>query len=131
MDMKLNFKYVLIGILGLAWFMTGPIVHAQETTLDFYGELNDAEHPSGYRDYVEMGCWQCHGFQGQGGRNNSLAPRLLPFEAFANQVRRPRNTMPAYSQNILSDERLRAIYSYLEQIPASPEPSEIPLLSGD
>ena len=104
---------------------------AQNTTLDFYGEINDGNHPAGYRDYVEMGCWQCHGFQGQGGNSPQLLAPLMPYDGFANQVRRPRNTMPAYSPNVLSEERLRSIYSYLEKIPSSPDVSEIPLLSGD
>ena len=129
--MKLKINILLICFLGPVCLVTGPAQAQDDITRDFYGELNDAEHPAGYRDYVEMGCWQCHGFQGQGGRASPLSARLLPYEAFENQVRRPRNTMPAYTQNVLSDERLRAIYSYLEQIPASPDPSDIPLLSAD
>jgi mono/diheme cytochrome c family protein len=129
--MRLCTKVLLIGFLGPLCLVAGPALAQEDITRDFYGEINDAEHPAGYRDYVEMGCWQCHGFQGQGGRASPLSARLLPYEAFANQVRRPRNVMPAYTQNVLSDERLRDIYSYLEQIPQSPDPSEIPLLSGD
>ena len=129
--MKRYMNFLVIGAMGCIFFMSGPVLAQDNLTRDFYGELNDAENPAGYRDYVEMGCWQCHGFQGQGGRASPLTARLMPYEAFANQVRRPRNVMPAYTQNVLSEERLRAIYSYLEQIPASPAPSDIPLLSGD
>lgn len=105
-------------------------VSAQET-LDFHGPIDDSAHPDGYREYVEMGCWQCHGFQGQGGPSPKLVGPLMPYDGFANQVRLPRNVMPAYSPNILSDETLRQIYSYLQNVPESPDPSEIPLLSGD
>jgi mono/diheme cytochrome c family protein len=104
---------------------------AQEAILDFYGEVRDAEHPPGYRDFVEMGCWQCHGFQGQGASAMALINPLIPYEAFSNQVRRPRNVMPAYSQNVLREEKLRNIYNYLENVPASPDPDAIPLLSGE
>ena len=127
----LKIKKLLILVVGPVCLMAGPTLAQDGLTRDFYGEINDAEHPAGYRDYVELGCWQCHGFQGQGGRASPLTARLLPYEAFANQVRRPRNIMPAYTQNVLSEDRLRSIYSYLEQIPESPDPSEIPLLSGE
>jgi mono/diheme cytochrome c family protein len=120
----------MISLLGGFGLMISNAI-AQDETLDFYGEINDAEHPAGYRDYVEMGCWQCHGFQGQGGNSPQLASPLIPYVGFANQVRRPRNIMPAYSPNVLSEQKLRSIYSYLQNVPPSPHPSEIPLLSGD
>lgn len=103
---------------------------AQET-LDFHGPINDAEHPDGYREYVEMGCWQCHGFQGAGGPSPKIVEPLMPYEGFAMQVRKPRNVMPAYSPNVLSDAQLRKIYTYLENLPPSPDPDDIPLLSKD
>lgn len=117
-------------ILLLSIF-TIPLVMAQDASRDFLGDIDDAEHPDGYREYVELGCWQCHGFQGQGGRTVKLVEPLMPYEGFAMQVRKPRNIMPAYSPNVLSDARLRKIYSYLENIPASPDPADIPLLSRD
>ena len=121
---------VIIGLLvGFGLIISNAI--AQGETLDFYGEINDAEHPPGYRDYVEMGCWQCHGFQGQGGNSPQLVSPLMPYVGFANQLRRPRNVMPAYSPNVLSEEKLRSIYSYLQEIPSSPDAADIPLLSGD
>ena len=128
-QMKIEFTILQGLIIGLACLTTAS--QAQDNFQDYYGEINDNEHPSGYRDYVEMGCFQCHGFQGQGASSPPLVARLMPYEGFANQVRRPRNVMPAYSQNVLSDVKLRAIYHYLEQVPASPDPSSIPLLSGD
>jgi len=108
-----------------------PQVMAQDASRDFLGEINDSDHPDGYREYVELGCWQCHGFQGQGGRAAKLVDPLMPYDVFAMQVRKPRNIMPVYSPNVLSDARLKKIYSYLQNIPESPDPDDIPLLSGD
>jgi mono/diheme cytochrome c family protein len=108
-------------------------VSAQETVLDFSGEVND-ENQTGYRDYVEMGCWQCHGFQGRstgGDAPKPLAPGPLPYEVFALLTRRPANVMPAYSPNILSEDKLKRIYAYLQSIPEAPDVSDIPLLSGE
>ena len=36
----------------------------------------------GKKDFVEVGCYQCHGYQGQGGPGGRIAPKPLPLEAF-------------------------------------------------
>jgi mono/diheme cytochrome c family protein len=102
---------------------------AQDKTLDFFGPINDAEHPAGYREFVEMGCWQCHGFQGQGASGPALTPPL-PYEAFDVLVRQPVNVMPAYSFAQLSEAELKSIYNYLQNVAPAPDISDIPLLSG-
>lgn len=118
----------------LVWCLVGLIAPAgtalaQDKTTDFYGEIQDNDHPQGYREYVEYGCWQCHGFQGQGAGSAALISPLMPYEAFAHQVRRPRNVMPPYSPDVLDDNTLERIYGYLQQVPPPPEVSDIPLLS--
>ncbi len=85
----------------------------------------------GKKDYVEMGCYQCHGYQGHGGAGPLIAPDPLPFEAFAEIVRRPPNVMPAYSPKVLSDEQLKRIHEYLESIPQPPDVSTLPLLTEE
>ena len=78
--------------------------------------------------YISQQCWQCHGYEGQGGvAGVRLAPTLLPFEAFARLVRFT-NLMPAYSPKVLSDEQLRLIYAYVRSIPEPPPLEEIPEL---
>jgi len=121
------YGFVLLMVVGIV-----AEASAQDFTIirDFYGEIKDADHPAGYRDYVEMGCYQCHGFQGQGADNVALFP-LMPYEGFAHQTRTPRGTMPAYSPNVLTDAQLRRIHGYLQSLPPSPDVSEIPLLSPE
>ena len=81
--------------------------------------------------YISQQCWQCHGYEGQGGvAGVRLAPTLLPFEAFARLVRFT-NLMPAYSPKVLSDEQLRLIYAYVRSIPEPPPLEEIPELDFD
>ena len=71
-----------------------------------------------------------HGFSGQGGAAGpKLAPEPLPFDAFAEIVRRPPNRMPAYSPDVLSDDELEHIYQYVESITPPPVLSDIPLLN--
>ena len=95
-----------------------------------YG-LESGTAPPGKKEYIQNGCYQCHGFQGQGAGATGarLAPGPLPYEAFAKLVRKPRDVMPAYPAKVLSEEKLKKIYEYLQSIPPSPQPSEIPLLS--
>jgi mono/diheme cytochrome c family protein len=80
--------------------------------------------------FVQHGCWQCHGYQGQGGVTGlKLAPGPIPFETLSNFVRTTSRAMPAYREEILSDEDLADIYAYLESIPKDPDPASIPLLN--
>ena len=74
--------------------------------------------------YVANGCYQCHGYAGQGGAGARLARTAYSFEAFAALVRRPANEMPAYAPQVLNDRALRSIYDYLRSLP---EPPRVPL----
>ena len=79
--------------------------------------------------YEAYGCYQCHGFSGHGGAAGpKLAPEPLPFEAFAEIVRRPPNRMPAYSPDVLSGDTLERIYKYVETLQPPPARDDIPLL---
>jgi len=70
--------------------------------------------------YVANGCYQCHGYAGQGGAGARLARTVYSFEAFAALVRRPANEMPAYAPQVLDDRALRSIYDYLRSLPEPP-----------
>ena len=75
--------------------------------------------------FVRYGCYQCHGFEGQGGEALRIAPSPYPFEAFAAKVRKPANEMPAYAPEVLSDAELQALYRYVRAIPEPP--ADLPL----
>jgi ubiquinol-cytochrome c reductase cytochrome c subunit len=80
------------------------------------------------RPFVSYGCYQCHGYSGHGG---SSGPRLsadMPYEAFRQVVRFPYGVMPAYPRELLSDEALRAIYSFVQSQPPAPDSKDLPLL---
>jgi len=99
--------------------------HAQEAV-----RMGDAAN--GKRIYMADGCAVCHGTVGQGGRGTGphLAPNPLPFEAFAQQVRRPANAMPPYTTVILSDAELADIYGYLLAIPPLLDPKTAAILDN-
>ena len=80
--------------------------------------------------YVRHGCWQCHGFDGQGSvAGSKIAPNPLPFEAFSDFVRTTGGAMPPYQKAILSDDDLADIYAYLQSVPKARDPKTIPLLN--
>jgi mono/diheme cytochrome c family protein len=96
----------------------------------FSGGASAASAEKGKAAYIQHGCWQCHGFQGQGASSGAkLAPDPIPLEAFSAFVRTTDRTMPPYSEAVLSDEDLANIHAYLESIPKPPDYKSIPLLN--
>ncbi len=86
----------------------------------------------GHRAYLKFQCYTCHGTVGQGGERNAgprIAPNPTPWAGFALQVRTPRQDMPAYRPEFLSDQDLADIYAYLLSIKPSPAATSIPLLN--
>jgi len=81
--------------------------------------------------FVADGCYQCHGYVGQGGgvAGPRLAPAPVAFDAFTSQLREPRNEMPPYTDKILSEKDAADIYAYLQTIPKPPAAKDIPLLN--
>jgi mono/diheme cytochrome c family protein len=80
--------------------------------------------------YVKHGCWQCHGFVGQGGTAGpKLAPEPMPLEALSAFVRNSAGAMPPYQKAILSDADLADIHAYLQSIPKARDAKSIPLLN--
>jgi mono/diheme cytochrome c family protein len=83
---------------------------------------------TGKKLYVSLGCWTCHGYEGQGGAAPRIAPRPLPLTAFKTYVRRPSERMPNYPERLVSDEELGYIHTYLQSRPMPPPIKSIPLL---
>ena len=88
---------------------------------------------NGKTAFVKNGCWQCHGFEGQGSVTTSagrvIADTQLPADAFAAYVRKPTGAMPPFSATVLSDSDLADIYAYLEARPKPQAAKDIPLLN--
>jgi mono/diheme cytochrome c family protein len=96
---------------------------------------DDASIATGKQLFDTVGCWSCHGFNGQGAMSRGIASgphinaRVLPEAAFIHQLRAPVGVMPAYTADVLSDEQVRDIYRYLGSLPVPPALKDIPLLS--
>jgi ubiquinol-cytochrome c reductase cytochrome c subunit len=95
-----------------------------------FGETFAASPEKGKAAFVQHGCWQCHGFQGQGGvAGPKLAPDPIAAERFAAFMRSSNRAMPPYPEAILSNGDIADIYAYLESIPKSADAKSIPLLN--
>jgi mono/diheme cytochrome c family protein len=82
--------------------------------------------------FQRTGCWQCHGHEGQGGREGAriAAPVPMQFAAFSKFVRTTKRSMPPYTEKVLSEQELADIYAYLRSIPPAPDFTSIPLLNA-
>ena len=72
---------------------------------------------NGRAAFTSYGCYQCHGYEGQGEGAPRLAAKPYTLEAFATFVRKPPNEMPAYARTVLSDATLESIFRYVRAIP--------------
>ena len=87
---------------------------------------------NGKKLFSADGCYECHGFQGQGAAQTGAArigPPQLSLEAFQNYVRKPSVQMPPYSSKAISEQDLADIYAFLKSIPMPPKGKDIPLLN--
>jgi mono/diheme cytochrome c family protein len=85
---------------------------------------------NGKKQYLRDGCWECHGYAGQGGRDGArLADTALSTAQLTRYVRKPAGGMPAYIDKVLTDQELADIWAYLKSMPAPKAAKDIPLLN--
>ena len=91
-----------------------------------------ADAGRGKEIYVRVGCYACHGYEGQGAMTGpKLAPDPMPPDALAAYIRNSAPTlMPPYSEKILGDAEVADIHAYLASIKKPPSAKEIPLLNN-
>ena len=115
---------ILLAALGLPLLLWSGDATAQSAAPK--GDVGN-----GQKLFMADGCYQCHGTVGQGSRGTGprLAPTVLPYEAFAKQVREPVNVMPPYTTVVLADKDLGDIYAYLQTVPPPPDIKNVTILN--
>jgi len=89
-----------------------------------------ASAEKGKTAFTQHGCWECHGFAGQGGAaGKQLAPNVMPLAAMSAFVRNSNGPMPPYTKAVLSEEDLADIHAYLESLPKPRDWKTIPQLA--
>lgn len=118
-SMKLNFAVL---VLATAASLAGA------------NNATAADADKGKIAFTKNGCWQCHGFEGQGSVATSsgrvIARTQLPLDAFKAFVRTTNGAMPPFRPAVLSDDDLDNIYAYLQSRPQPKAVSDIPLLGN-
>jgi mono/diheme cytochrome c family protein len=86
----------------------------------------------GKANFERVGCYQCHGHQGQGGREGPRIadPVPLAWTAFLSWVRTTSGDMPPYTEKVLPERDLVDIYAYIQSVPKAPDHKTIPLLAN-
>lgn len=108
---------------------------ARSTALTFFallaaGAALAQSVEKGKAAFIQHGCWQCHGFEGQGGSAGlPLAPNTKPLAYITAFVRNTRGPMPPYSEKLLPATDLADIHAYLQSRPPAPDPKTTALLN--
>ncbi len=85
----------------------------------------------GKANFERVGCWECHGHQGQGGNAGVRIadPVPLAWPAFLAWVRTTSGDMPPFTEKVLPNQDLVDIFAYLQSVPKAPDYRTIPLLA--
>ena len=83
---------------------------------------------NGKKLFETIGCFECHGYAGQGGGAGPKLVEPIAFPAFIAQLRTPRQVMPPYTARVLSDQQAADIYAHLQTLPKPIDPATIPML---
>jgi mono/diheme cytochrome c family protein len=98
-------------------------------------ESKPADTPGGNPEngktlFNKIGCYECHGREGQGSSMSGprIAPDPIPLDALLRYVRKPTGEMPPFTAKVVSDQELTDIYAFLESRPHPQPAKDNPLL---
>jgi len=117
-----------LALLAVAWLMfpiTGVNAQAPGATSQRTSATGNAKN--GRELYLKYSCYACHGYSGQNGPGTRLVPARMTVPGFTAYVRNPRQ-MPPYTAKVVPDAELADIWAYLQTLPRSSSPKDIPLL---
>jgi mono/diheme cytochrome c family protein len=80
--------------------------------------------------FAKIGCYQCHGREGQG--STATGPRLnqnpITYARFVSYIRKPSGEMPPYTAKVVSEQQAADIFAFLQSLPKPQPLDSIPLL---
>src|ERR1700728_4435700 len=73
---------------------------------------------NGKKLFLRDGCYECHGYAGQGGRDGArIATIGLNAQGLIRYVRAPAGAMPAYTDKVITHQELTDVWAYLQSMP--------------
>jgi len=116
-----------LSAVALAVALTGSGAAAQAPAA---GAKPAGNADRGKKLFTSYGCYQCHGYLGQGSNAGAkLAPKPLPLAAMTAYVRKPSGVMPPVTAKVVSDQDMADMHAFLSSIPPAPDPKSLPLLN--
>ena len=107
----------------------GPALQQQTAPQQANANVPAGNAANGRKLFVSFGCYQCHGYEAQGGSAGPrLAPRPIAYAQFMKYVRHPTAEMPPFTEKIVKDAELTDIHAFLRGQPAPKDVDTIPLL---
>ena len=90
-----------------------------------------AELARGKAIFLSQGCYQCHGYAGQGSIASGPALVRLPLDAagFVQYLRHPAGVMPAFSAKLLPPQDMAPLLAYVRALAPGRPAAQIPLLA--
>ncbi len=96
-----------------------------------FAQTPSGDAANGKKLFLRDGCYECHGYAGQGGRDGArIAVIGLNAQGLIRYVRAPAGQMPAYTAKVISDQELTDIHAYLQTLPKAKPAKDIPLLNA-
>jgi len=133
-------KKLLVGLAIAGFAAAGPLAAGTGTQAGPAPQQQNAQPQgapavpagnaaNGRKLFASFGCYQCHGYEAQGGSAGPrLAPRPIAYAQLMKYVRHPTGEMPPFTEKIVKDSELTDIYAFLRAQPAPPDVDKIPLL---
>jgi mono/diheme cytochrome c family protein len=104
---------------------------AAATMIPGMSQTHAGDASNGKRLFLRDGCYECHGYAGQGGGAGArIATIALNPQGLIRYVRAPAGQMPAYTDKVITDQELTDIHAYLQTMPKAKPAKDIPLLNA-
>ena len=131
MKRQFLFSFVFAWALAIlfAWAIAVATAAQQQAAPAQQQNAPQGNAANGRKLFVSFGCYQCHGYEAQGGSAGArLAPRPIAYAQVLKYVRHPTGEMPPFTDKIVKDAELTDIYAFLRAQPAPLDADKIPLL---
>lgn len=99
------------------------------TTSSFTATNATGDPKRGRELFVKDACYQCHGYEGQGGAGTAgprLGPDPMPPEAMAAVIRKDNGMMPPFSKTLVPDQDIVDIVAFLRTVSKPTDIKNIP-----
>jgi mono/diheme cytochrome c family protein len=118
-------------VLAIAlFFVSARVIDAGAAQESKPAQMLAGNAENGKKLFNKIGCYECHGREGQGSTMSGprIAPDPIPVDALIRYVRKPTGEMPPFTVKVVSDQELADIYAFLQSRPHPQAAKDNPLL---